>query len=77
MKNVEKEETPLLHIERSPLFLLIAILIALGCNVSPSSTEAELKARNPGQYDRAVQIYQNQDFTIDGGGVVIVETGGD
>ena len=57
--------------------LLIAILIALGCNVSPSSTEAELKARNPGQYDRAVQIYQNQDFTIDGGGVVIVETGGD
>lgn len=57
--------------------LLIAILIALGCNVSPSATEAEIKAHNPGQYDRAVQIYQNQDFTVDGGGVVILETGGD
>lgn len=28
MKNIEKEEIPLLHIERSPLFLIIAILIS-------------------------------------------------
>lgn len=62
------------------LDLLIAILIALGCNIQPTttSTEAELQARYSTEYTRAKEIVNSGNYrTNDGGGIVIVETGGD
>jgi hypothetical protein len=57
--------------------LLIAILISLGCSVSHNASEDELRANHTSEYDKAVEIIHNGDFTYDGGGVVILETGGD
>jgi hypothetical protein len=57
--------------------LLIAILISLGCNATHDATPEELRDAYGSQYDRAVQIYNSGDFTVSGGGVVIVESGGD
>ena len=60
------------------LDLLIAILIALGCNVNSGSSDAEIRAENPEAYERANIIIENGGYRYDdGGGVVIVETGGD
>ncbi len=60
------------------LELLIAILIALGCSVNSGSTADELRASNPEAYEKAVQIQENGNYrTADGGGVVIIEIGGD
>ena len=51
--------------------LLIAILISLGCNATSEATPEEL--RDAGVQTAAlVQV-----FAVDGGGVVILETGGD
>lgn len=57
--------------------LLIAILISLGCSVSHNATEDELRANHASEYDKAVEISHNGEYTFDGGGVVILETGGD
>ena len=59
------------------LNLLIAILIALGCSPTGKSLE-ELKAENPTAYERAVTIEATGGYRVeDGGGIVIVESGGD
>ncbi|MBL7916012.1 MAG: hypothetical protein JNL49_13335 [Bacteroidia bacterium] len=57
--------------------LLIAILISLGCNATHDATTEELRDAYGSQYDRAVEIYNSGDFAVTGGGVVIVESGGD
>ncbi|MBK6640927.1 MAG: hypothetical protein IPG39_06615 [Bacteroidetes bacterium] len=57
--------------------LLIAILISLGCNATSEATPEELRDAYGTRYDRAVEIYNNGEFAGDGGGVVILETGGD
>ena len=60
------------------LNLLIAILIALGCNVSEGSTADEIRTENPEAYERALVIQESGGYKLDdGGGVVIVEVGGD
>ena len=60
------------------LELLFAILIALGFNFDRSLTADELKAKDPVAYERAVQIESAGNYrTVDGGGIVIVEVGGD
>ncbi len=60
------------------LELLIAILIALGFNVESGSTEEQIKAENPAAYEQATHIMDNGNYrTQEGGGVVILETGGD
>jgi hypothetical protein len=60
------------------LDLLIAILIALGCYVQPGETADEFKARNPEAYQKANYIMDSGSYrTDDGGGIIIVETGGD
>jgi len=51
--------------------LLIAILIALGCDISSGKTADQLKAENPEAYDKAFIIMDSdQNRTMDGGGVV-------
>jgi hypothetical protein len=51
--------------------LLIAILIALGCDISSGKTADQLKAENPEAYDKAFIIMDSdQHRTMDGGGVV-------
>lgn len=60
------------------LDLLIAILISLGCNLTTNSTEAEIQSRYSVEYQKAKEIANNGNYRLnDGGGVVIVETGGD
>ncbi len=60
------------------LDLLIAILIALGCNVQSGATAEELQVTNPEAYERAVQIQESGSYREEeGGGIVIVEIGGD
>ena len=60
------------------LNLLIAILIALGCNVKEGSTADEIRAENPEAYERALVIQETGGYkTTDGGGIVIIEIGGD
>ena len=62
------------------LNLLIAILIALGCNVqtTTTATEVELQAKYSAEFQRAKDIASQGNYRLnDGGGVVIVETGGD
>jgi hypothetical protein len=51
--------------------LLIAILIALGCDISSGTTADQLKAEDPATYDAVRQAidYENN-RTIDGGGVI-------
>ena len=56
--------------------LLIAILIALGCNVTGSTTE-EIKRENPAAYEKAVYIMETHSYEERETGVVIIETGGD
>ncbi|MFN5323680.1 MAG: hypothetical protein ACK5C5_02070 [Bacteroidota bacterium] len=54
--------------------LLIAILIALGCDISSGKTADQLKAENPGEYDKALIIMDSdQSRNQDGGGVVTWE----
>ena len=51
--------------------LLIAILIALGCDISSGKTADQLKAENPEAYDKAFIITDSdQHRTMDGGGIV-------
>ncbi|MBL0341458.1 MAG: hypothetical protein IPP71_11245 [Bacteroidetes bacterium] len=60
------------------LDLLITILIALGCNVQPGSSEADIQATYSVEYQRAIEISESGNYRLtDGGGVVIVEIGGD
>lgn len=60
------------------LELLIAILIALGCSVNSGSTAEELQANDPVAYERALKIQETGNYReADGGGIVIIETGGD
>ncbi|HMT28264.1 MAG TPA: hypothetical protein PKD91_03185 [Bacteroidia bacterium] len=62
------------------LNLLIAILIALGCNIQPTTTasEAELQSKYSNEYVKAKEIANTGNYRLnDGGGVVIVEIGGD
>jgi len=60
------------------LDLLIAILIALGCSVGDAKSTEELKAHDPVAFDRATQIMETGTYkTVDGGGIIIIETGGD
>ena len=60
------------------LDLLIAILIALGCSVGDAKSNDELKAKDPVAYERANQIMETGNYkTVDGGGIIIIETGGD
>ena len=60
------------------LDLLIAILIALGCNVNHGSTTDEIRAENPEAYERALVIQETGNYKeTDGGGIVIIEIGGD
>jgi len=52
--------------------LLIAILIALGCDISSGKTADQLKAEDPSSYDSAISILENERFfKNDGGGIVI------
>lgn len=51
--------------------LFIAILIALGCDISSGKTADQLKAECPEAYDKAFIIMDSeQNRTMDGGGVV-------
>ncbi|MFZ9943885.1 MAG: hypothetical protein ACO3O0_09765, partial [Bacteroidia bacterium] len=51
--------------------LLIAILIALGCDISSGKTADQLKAEDPENYSKAIEIIDNEQFRCyDGGGVV-------
>ena len=51
--------------------LLIAILIALGCDISSGKTADQLKAENPEAYDKAFIIMDSDQYrTMDGGGIV-------
>ena len=60
------------------LNLLIAILISLGCDVQTGASEADIQAEHSIEYARAQDIVEKGNYRIqDGGGVVIVETGGD
>lgn len=60
------------------LDLLIAILIALGCNVTADTTKEEIDARYSAEYQRALEIADSGSYKkLDGGGVVIWEVGGD
>jgi hypothetical protein len=54
--------------------LLIAILIALGCDISSGKTADQLKAEDPATYEAACQKMDSQiERSIDGGGIVIWE----
>lgn len=58
--------------------LLIAILIALGFSVHSGASADELKAQDPVAYEKATTIMNGGNYrTVDGGGIIIVETGGD
>ncbi len=60
------------------LQILIAILIALGCNVNPNQTAEEIKATNSQEFKKATEIYNSGGYKMeDGGGVVIDQGGGD
>ena len=59
------------------LDLLIAILIALGCNVKDGSTADEIRAENPEAYERALVIQETGNYRTSDGGVIVVEIGGD
>ncbi|MFM7766257.1 MAG: hypothetical protein ACKOGP_10645 [Bacteroidota bacterium] len=51
--------------------LFIAILIALGCDISSGKTADQLKAECPEAYDKAFIIMDSeQNRTMDGGGIV-------
>jgi hypothetical protein len=51
--------------------LLIAILIALGCNISSGKTADQLKAESPEAYDKALIIMDSElNRDANGGGVV-------
>jgi hypothetical protein len=51
--------------------LLIAILIALGCNISSGKTADQLKAENSEAYDKALIIIDSEkNRNMDGGGIV-------
>ena len=59
------------------LDLLIAILISLGCSTT-GTTKEEISRQNPEAYERANTIINSGGYRYDdGGGIVIVETGGD
>jgi hypothetical protein len=58
--------------------LLIAILISLGFSVQSGATADEIKAKDPVAYERATKIMETGSYKeTDGGGIIIVETGGD
>lgn len=60
------------------LDLLIAILIALGCNVATDWSQEEIEANYSSEYQKAKEIYETNSYrTGDGGGVVILEVVGD
>jgi len=61
------------------LDLLIAILIALGCNVGTDiNTEDELRYAVGDNYDKAVEIYDQGLYKEeDGGGILIIQDVGD
>ncbi len=58
------------------LELLIAILIALGYSVDRNATLEEIQ-KDPSAYEKAVMIQETGSYKEDGGGVIIIETGGD
>jgi hypothetical protein len=50
--------------------LLIAILIALGCDISSGKTADQLKAESPEAYDKAFIIMDSDQYrNADGGGL--------
>ena len=59
------------------LELLIAILIALGCNVDRTLTAEELRAQHSQAFAKAETIYQSGQYerTADGGVVVSTVVG--
>lgn len=60
------------------LDLLIAILLMLGCDVQNGASEADIQAQHSIEYARAQEIIEKGNYRVqDGGGVVIVEIGGD
>ncbi len=60
------------------LDLLIAILLMLGCDVQNGASEADIRDQHAIEYARAQEIIDKGNYRYeDGGGVVIVETGGD
>lgn len=60
------------------LNLLIAILIALGCNITSDTSQQEIETRYAAEYQQAQEIYNNGNYrTTDGGGVVIIDVVGD
>lgn len=60
------------------LDLLIAILIALGCNVTSDSSQQEIETRYSAEYQKAKEIYESGSYRVeDGGGVVICDVIGD
>ena len=51
--------------------LLIAILIALGCDISSGKTADQLKAENSETFDKALIIMDSEKIhDTDGGGIV-------
>jgi hypothetical protein len=61
------------------LDLLIAILISLGFSVQSGATAEEIKAKDPVAYEQATKIMETGSYTQKegGGGIVIIEIGGD
>lgn len=57
--------------------LLIAILIALGFNVSDGASAEEIKTSNPDSYYRAIEIMETGSYEKTAGGIVIDQGGGD
>lgn len=50
----------------------------LGCDVQNEASEADIQAQHSIEYSRAQEIIEKGNYRLeDGGGVVIVETGGD
>ncbi len=60
------------------LNLLIAILLSLGCDVQIGASEADIQDQHSIEYAKAKEIAEHGNYKFqDGGGVVIVEIGGD
>ena len=57
--------------------LLIAILIALGFNVSDGASAEEIKTQDPDAYYRAIEIMDSGSYEKTAGGIVIDQGTGD
>ena len=57
--------------------LLIAILIALGFNVSEGASAEEIKEKDLDAYNRAVEIMETGSYEKTAGGIVIDTSTGD